>query len=238
MYAQMLGPGRVAELDPPSRDGVDVLYSDEYVAKRIREANSDRIEGEGMQRNLYSYCHGNPLSRVDPNGLRDFTFRIHYYFQTMTLAPGMEAEVKRILTQCFSRYGGTQHRIFVLLIPVKSRQQYDAIEFGWVYAHDDCPRGVNLGMRDSYKGADIGQGGGFKGNMNPGNVLSGVLDAAVDYSKAVGAVIVHEAVHHGIVTAGHGPEGHIDSQPPVTGSDLSERNCRRLMKKCELREGD
>ena len=56
MYADF-GPGHVAELDPPSSDGLDLLYSDEYVADRMR------------QRNLYAYVTNNPVNMTDPSGL-------------------------------------------------------------------------------------------------------------------------------------------------------------------------
>ncbi len=57
MYAN-LGPGQIAERDPPSPNGVDVLYSHEYVAERMRE------------RNLYGYCNNDPLTKADPSGLK------------------------------------------------------------------------------------------------------------------------------------------------------------------------
>ena len=56
MYAN-LGPGQIAERDPPSPTGVDVLYSHEYVAERMRE------------RNLYGYCSNDPTNATDPLGL-------------------------------------------------------------------------------------------------------------------------------------------------------------------------
>lgn len=56
MYAN-LGPGQIAERDPPSPNGVDVLYSHEYVAERMRE------------RNLYGYVGNSPMSATDPSGL-------------------------------------------------------------------------------------------------------------------------------------------------------------------------
>ncbi|MCD4726504.1 MAG: hypothetical protein K8R46_02505 [Pirellulales bacterium] len=56
MYAN-LGPGHTIELDPPSPNGVDLLYSHEYVAERMRE------------RNFYGYCDNNPMNKIDPTGL-------------------------------------------------------------------------------------------------------------------------------------------------------------------------
>ena len=56
MYAN-LGPGHIAELDPPSPNGVDVVYSHEDVAAIMRE------------RNLYGYCGNSPLTLTDPAGL-------------------------------------------------------------------------------------------------------------------------------------------------------------------------
>ena len=56
MYAD-LGPGQMVELDPPSPNGVDVLYSHEYVAERMRE------------RSLYGYCGNDPTTLTDPSGL-------------------------------------------------------------------------------------------------------------------------------------------------------------------------
>ena len=56
MYAD-LGPSQMVDLDPPSPNGVDVLYSHEYVAERMRE------------KNLYGYVGNNPVIYVDPHGL-------------------------------------------------------------------------------------------------------------------------------------------------------------------------
>ena len=65
MYAD-LGPGQMIDLDPPSPDGMDVLYSHEYVAKRMR---SRSLEERG---NLYGYVRNNPVNYVDPSGLIAF----------------------------------------------------------------------------------------------------------------------------------------------------------------------
>jgi hypothetical protein len=56
MYAD-LAPGDVAELDAPSLEGVDVLYSHRYVSERMRD------------RNPYLYGANNPVRYLDPNGL-------------------------------------------------------------------------------------------------------------------------------------------------------------------------
>ena len=61
MYAN-LGPGQIAERDPPSPNGVDVLYSHEYVAERMRE------------RNLHGYVRNNPLIHTDSIELQGIQF--------------------------------------------------------------------------------------------------------------------------------------------------------------------
>ena len=57
MYAD-LGPGQEIDLDPPPPNGVDVLYSHDYVASRT-----------GLSDNLYQYSDGNPVNLTDPSGL-------------------------------------------------------------------------------------------------------------------------------------------------------------------------
>ena len=57
MYAD-LGPGQEIDLDPPPPNGVDVLYSHDYVAARIR-----------VDDNLYQYCDSSPVNLTDPSGL-------------------------------------------------------------------------------------------------------------------------------------------------------------------------
>ena len=73
MYAQMLGPGDVADLNPPSPDGVQVLYSDEYVAERMRKrsirAHAQRGKVDLHRRNVYEYTTSNPITHRDPSGL-------------------------------------------------------------------------------------------------------------------------------------------------------------------------
>jgi len=67
MYAD-LGPGQMIDLDPPSPNGIDLLYSHEYVANRLRSV-SRRSGGISERANLYGYVVGNPINLVDPFGL-------------------------------------------------------------------------------------------------------------------------------------------------------------------------
>jgi len=67
MYAD-LGQGQMLDLDPPSPNGVDLLYSHEYVARRMRRWRSRRDALPTT--NLYVYVHGRPTVFVDPFGLQ------------------------------------------------------------------------------------------------------------------------------------------------------------------------
>ena len=68
MYAD-LGPGRMLDLDPPSPNGVDLLYSHEYVANRMRGQLS-RPPTLAERTSLYSYVTNNSVNYVDPSGLK------------------------------------------------------------------------------------------------------------------------------------------------------------------------
>jgi len=55
-----LGQGQEIELEPPSSTGVDVLYSYQYMLRKIRRRPDS---------NLYRYADGNPAKSTDPTGL-------------------------------------------------------------------------------------------------------------------------------------------------------------------------
>ena len=190
----------------------------------------------------YEYVGSNPLSRLDPTGLRHFTFRIHYHFQRTTLTAAMEAEVTRIVMQCMGSTAGSQHTVSIVFVPIPNREAYDAIEFGWFYdrRHGWCPSAVNLGMRDSLNaGSTIGQGADFKGNMNPNQISLFAQTQRQNFDIAVAAVIVHEVMHHGILTSRHYvTAGTIDAKTPKIGTTLSPKCCTKLVKECRLRAKD
>lgn len=67
MYAS-LGPGQMIDLDTPSPNGMDLIYTHDYVARRSREWTAHK-SGKKILANMYEYCDGKPLEMVDPLGL-------------------------------------------------------------------------------------------------------------------------------------------------------------------------
>jgi hypothetical protein len=112
MYAN-LGPGQIAQRDPPPMNGVDLLYSHEYVANRIRERNghgnensANRIDPIGYKGgfNLYEYVSTSPLTRTDPSDLGwwDNTFsepECHWYIESSEVGP-QYGKVQQCLANC------------------------------------------------------------------------------------------------------------------------------------------
>ena len=68
MYMAMTGT--FLQRDPVSSNGVDLLYSDEYVADRMR-SQSQQLTKKNEQANLYAYVRNNPTNYVDPLGLQE-----------------------------------------------------------------------------------------------------------------------------------------------------------------------
>jgi len=77
MYAD-LGPGQMLDLDPLSPNGVDLLYSHEYVAGKMKSRASRRraLSIANEQTNLYVYVDSNPIRYVDPMGLEPITIGV------------------------------------------------------------------------------------------------------------------------------------------------------------------
>ena len=67
MYAD-LGPGQMLDLDPPSPNEVDLLYSHEFVANSMH-IRTRQLPNVAEKTNLYAYVIHNPVNYVDPNGL-------------------------------------------------------------------------------------------------------------------------------------------------------------------------
>jgi hypothetical protein len=68
MYAN-LGPGLEVDLAAPSSSGTEVLYSHEYVARRMRSRQRTRRRTY----NLYEYVESSPVKYIDPLGLETFS---------------------------------------------------------------------------------------------------------------------------------------------------------------------
>lgn len=76
MYAD-LGPGQMLDLDLPSPNDVDLLFSHEYVAERTRNEKRPSSLTLAELLNIYAYVMNNPVNNVDPSGLATAS---KYYF--------------------------------------------------------------------------------------------------------------------------------------------------------------
>ncbi|MBT7067384.1 MAG: hypothetical protein HN919_13855, partial [Verrucomicrobia bacterium] len=143
--------------------------------------------------NQYVFCGNNPVNCIDPLGLRDVTIQFYHKLTGKQLSPAAMAEVERIYSDAFKRFGDTAEH---------------TLGFEWQYA-EECPGDLGYSGRSaflqnptqvrfyitSYRGAFPGYNPRrWSPYVNP----SLIREQSTSFNVGMGVVIAHETGLHGI----------------------------------------